>query len=101
MDEQQLETLRLHPDFTRLVATKTRLAWRLTAVMLTAYFSFVLLIAFSPATLGLRIGAGMVTWGIPVAIAFILLAFALTAVYVLKANGSIDALNDSLKEQHA
>ncbi|AET94616.1 hypothetical protein A9R05_38725 (plasmid) [Burkholderia sp. KK1] len=101
MDEQQLEQIRLHPDFRRLVATKTRLAWTLTAVMLTAYFSFVLLLAFSPSTLALRIGAGTVTLGIPVAVAFILLAIALTAVYVLKANGSVDALNESLKEQHA
>ncbi|WP_321792018.1 DUF485 domain-containing protein [Caballeronia sp. J97] len=101
MDEQQLETLRLQPDFTRLVATKTRLTWSLTAVMLTAYFSFILLLAFSPSTLALRVGTGTVTLGIPVAVAFILLAIALTAVYVFKANGSIDALNETLKEQHA
>jgi uncharacterized membrane protein (DUF485 family) len=101
MDEQQLETLRLHPDFKRLVATKTRLTWSLTAVMLAAYFSFILLIAFSPATLAIRIGASTVTLGIPVAVVFIGLAFALTAIYVTKANGSIDGLNDKLKELHA
>jgi len=98
MDERQLEAIGRHPDFRRLVTKKTKLTWSLTAVMLVAYFGFIFLVAFFPATLGSRLGTSAMTVGIPVAVVFILLAFALTAIYVANANGPIDALNDKVKE---
>jgi uncharacterized membrane protein (DUF485 family) len=100
MDERQLQALDQHPDFRRLVAKKTMLTWSLTAVMLVAYYGFIFLIAFAPATLAAPIDSGAMTVGIPVAIGFILLAFALTAVYVANANGPIDALNDKVVKEH-
>jgi uncharacterized membrane protein (DUF485 family) len=101
MDERiQLEALGQHPDFRRLVAKKTVLTWSLTIVMLIAFYGFMALVAFWPATLAAPIGTSSIPTGIPVAIGVILLAFVLTAVYVANANGSIEALNDKIVKEH-
>ena len=68
--------------------------------MLVVYYAFILLIAFSPETLGAKINAdGMATWGIPVGIAIIIFAFALTGIYVKRANREFDGLLNDVKKE--
>jgi uncharacterized membrane protein (DUF485 family) len=68
--------------------------------MLVIYYGFVLMLAFSPSTLGTPIAAGMVTTvGIPVGVAIILSAFVLTGVYVYKANKEFDPLNQQIIDE--
>lgn len=88
------------PRFKDLVARRERFAWRLSAVMLGLYFSYILLIAFAPHSLGRQISAGSsVTWGMPIGIGLIVIAFVLTGVYVRRANGEFDSLNQALLDE--
>lgn len=99
MDARQLETIQNHPDFIQLTRGRTRLGWSLTLVMLLIYFGFILLLAFSPATLGAPVGAGVMTVGIPVGVAVIFAAVLLTGIYVHRANRDLDPLNARLRKE--
>ncbi|MCQ4259030.1 DUF485 domain-containing protein [Stutzerimonas stutzeri] len=85
------------PRFQELVAKRGRFAWLLSAVMLGAYLAFILLIAFEPSILGIPLGTDTVTtWGIPVGVGVIFMAFILTGVYVQRANGEFDRINQEI-----
>ncbi len=99
MDARQLEVIQNHPDFIRLTSGRTRLGWSLTLVMLAIYFGFILLLAFSPATLGTPLGAGVMTVGIPVGVAVIFAAVLLTGIYVYRANRDLDPLNERVRKE--
>lgn len=72
----------------------------LTIFILVVYFTFILLIAFSPETLGTKIHEdSMMTWGIPVGIAIIIFSFALTGIYVKRANSEFDVLLAEVKKE--
>lgn len=98
MTQEQVQQIQNNPKYQKLVSTRSRFAWTLTIVMLVVYYAYILLIAFSPETLGTKISPdGMATWGIPVGIAIIVLAFAMTGIYVRRANGEFDGLLNDLK----
>ncbi|AQV98509.1 DUF485 domain-containing protein [Cupriavidus necator] len=99
MDARQLDAIQNHPDFIRLTSGRARLGWSLTLVMLTIYFGFILLLAFSPATLGTPLGAGVMTVGIPVGVAVIFAAVLLTGIYVYRANRDLDPLNERVRKE--
>lgn len=75
--------------FQRLVISKWKVSLSLTAIMMTAYFGFILVLAYAPHILSMKIGEHM-TLGIPLGIAVIVLAFVLTGIYVFWANSSYD-----------
>ncbi|WP_263145519.1 DUF485 domain-containing protein [Pseudomonas sp. RIT-PI-AD] len=86
-----------NPRFQELVAKRERFAWILSAIMLGLYVIFILLIAFQPQLLGTRISAeSSVTWGIPMGVGLIVSAFVLTGIYVQRANGEFDRLNQAI-----
>lgn len=99
MNPQDLERIRENPDFIQLVRYKQRLTWSLTLTMLVIYYGFVLLLAFSPATLGQSLNGGVTSVGIPVAIGVILLSFILTALYVYQTNQVLDPLVEKLQKE--
>ncbi len=99
MTPDDIERIRRHPDFIQLVRRKQNLYWSLSLIMLVIYFGFVLLVAFSPATLGQSLSGGVTTVGMLVGVVIVLLAFALTGFYVYRANHVIDPLNDKLKQE--
>ncbi len=85
------------PRFQQLVTKRGRFAWTLAAVMLMAYFAFILIIAFEPAILGTPLSAGSVTtWGIPAGLGLIFLSFVLTGIYVQRANGEFDRITQDI-----
>jgi uncharacterized membrane protein (DUF485 family) len=86
------------PRYLELTRKRGRLTKRLSAVMLLAYFSFILLIAFDKDLLARPIGNGVTSIGIPVGLGLILLAIGLTGIYVWRANRSYDPLVQSLAE---
>ena len=89
------------PRYRTLVARRDRFAWTLSAIMLAAYFGFILLVAFAKGWLARPIGAGVTSIGIPIGIAVILLAIGLTGLYVRRANRDYDALTAALVRDHA
>jgi len=99
MSADLYEQVKQNPKFHHLVKQRSRWAWRLSSVILTMYFSFILLIAFFPEWLGHSLFGGVITIGIPIGVLIILVAFILTGVYVHKANKDFDRMNqDILRE---
>jgi uncharacterized membrane protein (DUF485 family) len=100
MSSDYLLTIESDPQFKELVAKRTRFAWTLSAAMLIIYFGFIFVIAFAPHTLGIPLGRGIVTTvGIPVGLFVIISAFALTGIYVRRANSEFDAITRQLVER--
>ena len=81
----------------RLAARRWRLAISLTALMLMAYFSFILGVAFGKERMGTILTPGL-SWGVVLGAAVIVVAWVLTGIYVRWANnvydGELAALED-------
>lgn len=100
MHDDSYARIQANPRFKELVDTRDRFAWTLSAIMLGLYVAFILLIAFEPQLLGTPISAGSpITWGIPIGVGLILAAFVLTGIYVRRANGEFDSLNQAILEE--
>ncbi|KQB52402.1 hypothetical protein AQS70_03540 [Pseudomonas endophytica] len=88
------------PRFKELVKKRERFAWILSAIMLGLYAGFILLIAYGSHIMGTKLYAGSsITWGIPIGIGLILSAFVLTAIYIRRANGEFDDLNNAILKE--
>jgi uncharacterized membrane protein (DUF485 family) len=62
-------------------------------MILIVYYSFILVIAFSPALFGIPVSdGGIVTWGIVIGLGVILFTFIITGIYVYRANTIFDKL---------
>ncbi|HAS51267.1 MAG TPA: DUF485 domain-containing protein [Gammaproteobacteria bacterium] len=88
------ERIRNNPKFDELVSKRSRFAWTLTAIVLTIYFSFILVVAFKPALLATPIwegGTASIAW--PIGAGMILLFWLMTGLYIYRANGEFDDIN--------
>jgi uncharacterized membrane protein (DUF485 family) len=101
MDRSLVEKIKANSSYQELISKRSSFAWKLTITILVVYYAFILFIAFSPETLGASISGGMTTFGIPVGIAIIIFAFALTGIYVKRANSEFDDLSNKVKEDIA
>ncbi|MEJ1156812.1 DUF485 domain-containing protein [Prosthecomicrobium sp. N25] len=99
MQSDVVERVRANPKFQELVSKRTSFGWQLTILMLVIYYGFILVVAFKKEWLAVKLGAGVMTVGIPVGVAVILSAFVLTGIYVARANRDYDALIASIKEE--
>ncbi len=99
MDKALVEKIKANPSYQKLITERSSFAWKLTITILVVYYAFILLIAFSPETLGTSISGGMATWGIPVGMGIIVFAFALTGIYVKRANSEFDDLLSNVKSE--
>lgn len=99
MDKTMVEKIQSNPSYQKLITERRSFAWKLTITILVVYYAFILTIAFSPETLGASLSGGMTTVGIPVGIAIIVFAFALTGIYVNRANSEFDQLTDEVKKE--
>ncbi len=78
-------------------ARRWRVGGALTAVMMTAYFAFILLVAFAKSTVGALVGDASV--GIVLGASVIVLAPLLTVLYVRWANRTYDPAVARLRER--
>ena len=93
------EHIAKHPTFRRLAFERRCLGLGLAVTMATAYFAYILTVAFDPAALGTPVQAGSIlTWGVVAGVALLCFGFLLTATYVLVANTRLDALSQRLQE---
>ena len=81
----------------RLVARRWKVGGVLTAIMVIAYFAFILLVAFDKDTAGTLIAGDRVSIGIVLGAALIVLAPVLIAIYVRWANRSYDPQVQALR----
>jgi uncharacterized membrane protein (DUF485 family) len=87
------------PSFQELVTTRSKFGWTLSILMLFIYLGFILLVAFDKALLAQKIGGGTTSLGIVLGLGVIISAFVLTGIYVVRANGRFDSLNDQVKRE--
>lgn len=99
MDKNQDMIARItsDPNYQKLKSTRSSFGWTLTILMLIVYYGFIVLIAFSKATLSARLGDGVMTWGIPVGFGVIIFTIIITAVYVRRANSEFDDLTEQVR----
>ena len=97
MKQDTVKQILSNPKYQELVSKRSKFAWTLSIVILVVYYAFVLVIAFDPALLGTKIGAGVISVGIPVGMGIIILSFILTGVYVRRANSEFEALTQDIK----
>ncbi len=97
MSADLYEKIKSKPEYTQLVARRSRFAWLLSSIILVMYFAFILTIAFAPSWLAIPLFKGsVITIGIPIGLAIIVIAFILTGIYVHKANTDFDFINEKL-----
>ncbi|OMG53175.1 hypothetical protein BJN45_13200 [Azonexus hydrophilus] len=97
MSSVMYERMRVNPKFQELVARRGRFAWTLAAIVLIMFYGFVMVVAFAPESLGQPIAEGS-RWTIGVVVELFMFIFfwALTAVYVRRANTEFDALSQEV-----
>ncbi len=97
MNEPIYQRIEDSAQFRELVEKRQRFAGILSLIMLVIYIGFILLIAFAPEWLGTPLGPDTnVTRGIPIGIGVIVISFVLTGIYVWRANGEFDRLNNAV-----
>ena len=94
-----IQSIESNPKFWQLVEARKSLGLTLTSLMVVIYFGFILLIAFEPKLLGMRLGSGVMTLGIPLGLCVIVAAFILTGIYVARANATYDTLTRQIIEE--
>lgn len=99
MTHETVQRIKNNPKYQKLVRTRSRFAWTLSIIMLAVYYIFILTIAFKPEILGIKMGAGVMTIGIPIGIAVIIIAFVLAGLYVKRANSEFDSLTQEVKDE--
>jgi uncharacterized membrane protein (DUF485 family) len=99
MNSDLVDRIRSNPKYQQLVTQRSSFGWTLSIIMLAIYYGFIAVIAFNKSLLGIKLGAGVMTVGIPVGVAVILSAFLLTGIYVRRANSQYDALIKQIVEE--
>ena len=99
MTKEQIAQIKNNPKYQKLVRERSKFAWTLSLIMLVIYYAFIMTIAFMPEFLGMKIGAGVITIGIPIGIAIIILSFVLAGIYVRRANSEFDQLTKEVREE--
>jgi len=100
MSSAMYERMRANPKFQELVSKRTRFATILAAIVLSMFYGFVMVVAFSPASLGQPVSEGsMLTVGVAVELFMFIFFWVLTAVYVKRANTEFDALTQEIVKE--
>jgi uncharacterized membrane protein (DUF485 family) len=83
-------------QFSALVRKRWTVSLTLTALMLSIYYGFIVILAFRPDIFAERVGQRL-TLGIPVGLGVILASWLLTGLYVRWANDDYDATVNTIK----
>lgn len=100
MTVQTIDEIKNNPKYQTLVRSRSRFAWTLSIIMLVVYYTFIMTIAFKPELLAIPLSDGsVISIGIPIGIAIILFSFAITGLYVYRANNTYDVMLDEIKAE--
>jgi uncharacterized membrane protein (DUF485 family) len=86
------------PEFKQLVTRRWKVSMALLAVLFVCYYGYILLVATNKELVSRKIGE-VTTLAIPIGIAAIVIAWMLTAAYVVWANRSYDPEVERLKRE--
>jgi uncharacterized membrane protein (DUF485 family) len=80
-----------------MVGKRTRFAIILSLIVLVPYYTFMMITAFNPALLGQPLSEGsIITVGWPIGVALVVGSWLTTGIYISRANGEFDALNEQI-----
>ena len=96
MDTELARRIASHPQYLALKSRRNRFGWWLTAAMMVVYYGFIVLVAFDKPFLAQKLGAGVMTLGIPLGFGVIVFTIVITAFYVRRANGEFDELAEQV-----
>ncbi len=98
MSEKNIQAkIRANPKFAEMVGKRTRFAILLSLVVLVPYYSFMFMVSFQPGFFAAKISEGsVITIGWPIAAFIVFAGWLLTGVYVSRANGEFDRLNNEI-----
>jgi uncharacterized membrane protein (DUF485 family) len=83
-----------------MVGKRTRFAIILSLVVLVPYYTFMLLVSLQPQLFAAKISEGsVITIGWPIAALLVIGGWLLTGVYVSRANGEFDRLNEEVLKE--
>lgn len=99
MEQELVTRIVANPKYQRLITTRSRFGWLLTAIMMIVYYGYIGIIAFDKSLLSQRLGDGVMTVGIPVGFGVIIFTILITAFYVRRANSEFDALTEEIIEE--
>ncbi|MDO9600526.1 MAG: DUF485 domain-containing protein [Azoarcus sp.] len=92
MENSSVAKIAANPKYQRLIKTRSRFGWLLTAIMMIVYYGYIAIIAFDKELLAARMGDGVMTVGIPIGFGVIVFTIIITGIYVRRANSEFDAL---------
>lgn len=85
--------IRRNPRFAELVSKRQGFATLLSVIVLTIFYGFFMVVAFTPNVIGQRLSEGSyLTVGIAAELFMFIFFWLLTAFYVKRANGEFDAI---------
>ena len=91
------ENIKRDPRYAQLVQQRGRFANTLALTVIVVFFSFVLLVAFAPGFIAMRIwDDSNITVGIAMGLFQFIFFCLLTWVYVRRANGEFDTLSEQI-----
>ena len=101
MSQENIQAkIRKQPKFAELVGKRTRFAVILSLVVLVPYYTYMLLVSLQPQLFAAKIGDGsVITIGWPIAALIVVGGWLLTGVYVSRANGEFDSLNEEVLKE--
>ena len=92
--------IRRNPRFAELVSKRQGFATILSVIVLTIFYGFFMVVAFTPNVIGQRLSEGSyLTVGIAAELFMFIFFWVLTAVYVKRANGEFDALTQEIVKE--
>jgi uncharacterized membrane protein (DUF485 family) len=101
VDQDVVLRVKNDPNYQKLVKTRSRYGWMLTWAVMIVYYGFTLLNAFDKPFMASKIGAGVMSWGVPLGLFVILFTIVVTGIYVRRANKEFDALTDAVHRNAA
>ncbi len=96
MKDDLVQRIASHPKYQELKSKRSSFGWWLTLSMMVVYYGFILLVAFNKEFLSQKLGAGVMSVGIPLGFAVIVFTVVITAIYVRRANTEFDELSDAI-----
>lgn len=99
MEDDFVQKIKSNPKYRELVTARSRYGWTLTWIMMVVYYGFILLVAFNKELLSAKMGAGVMTWGMPIGLFVIVFTVVITGIYVRRANSEFDDLTAAIRKE--
>ena len=98
MQADLTQRIAAHPKYQELKRKRSSFGWVLTIAMLVVYYGFIVLVAFNKEFMATKLGAGVMTMGMPIGVGVIVFTIVITAIYVRRANAEFDQLSDDINK---